>query len=51
MRQALSQAYKREVSHEQKDEIFEKFVAANWQEFTDKLYAAAAKVEDEPRVK
>jgi hypothetical protein len=41
----LRGADKRGVTYEQRDEIFEKFVAANWQRLTGRLYAAAAEVD------
>ena len=44
MLEELYTAEKRGVTYEQKDEIFEKFVAANWQQLTGRLYAAAAEV-------
>ena len=40
----LDRARKREVSYEQKDVIFEKFVDADWQKLTDDLYGVAAEV-------
>ena len=40
----LDQTRKREASYEEKDVIYQKFVDANWQKLTDRLYAAAAEV-------
>ena len=40
----LRKAGKRGVSYDEKDVIYEKFINANWQALTDRLYAAAAEV-------
>ena len=40
----LDGAFKRGTSYGQKDVIYEKFLTADWQDLTDRLYAAAADV-------
>ena len=44
IRADLDRSQKREVSSEEQDVIFEKFVDANWHAVTDRLYAVAAEV-------
>ena len=40
----LHKTEERDVTYERKDEIYERFLAADWQAVTDKLYSAAAEV-------
>jgi hypothetical protein len=46
----LHKAEERDVTYEQKNEIYDRFLAADWQAVTDKLFSAAAEVAQQLRI-